>query len=400
MLNGMRSVLTGVAVGASLVLPASPVFAQISDTIRPFIYARVTADDNVFRAETNPQNDIITRLGGGVDVDVPVSRQRFLGSLHGEQALYKENTNLDHRTGEARALWKWVVGSRWSGDLSYRYLNTIATFDEPDQLGQRIVSSARRDRTDTRAFGSASFLLTPDWELVGSYAADTTRIQNRPQVDNDTGTLSGELRAALGPRTRLGARLSQSVSDFLYLEAVDDRLVSNDYTAYNASGTFYWQGTGKSSLTARIGVTNVQHQQATSRDVTSEAYRGDYMWAVTAATELNFAIWRDANNREEVAGVVVSQGAEFRPAWRVTEILNLSAQALYETIDFEGSMNYAEDGGGTRTDDVTRLAATLTYDITRMTSLSLIYATVDRESNKSGSSYTYNALTLAGRMNF
>lgn len=394
MLQGMRLTLAGAAMGLSLAVPPAPVLAQISETIRPFIYGRITADDNVFRSETNPVDDLVTRFGGGIEADIPVSRQRFGGSVRGEQALYNENTSLDHRNAEARALWNWVVGSRWSGDLSYQYLNTIAGFEET-------VTRTKSNRTDTRAFGSANFLLTPDWELVGSYAAETTRIENRPQVDNDTGTLSGELRVALGPRTRLGARFSQSVADFLYLQLSNDNLlVSNDYTAYNGSGTFYWQGSGKSTLTARIGYTSVEHEQATSRDVSGQAYRGDYLWAVTDATELNFAIWRDASNREEVAGVVVSQGFEVRPTWRITEILNFALQALYEEIEYEGDVNFIQRLGETRQDDVGRVAATLTYDITRMTSLSLAYARVDRESNNPGTSYVYNAITLGGRMNF
>lgn len=393
MVNGFRSILASAAAGAALVLPATPVFAQISDTLRPYLYTRITFDDNVFRAENNPAEDTITRLGAGVDVDVPVSRQRFGGALRGEQAMYNENDNLDHRNAEARALWNWVVGSRWSGDLSYRYLNTIASFDET-------AGRTKNNRTDTRAFGSASFLLTPDWELVGSYMAETTRIENRAQVDNDTGTLSGELRIALGPRTRIGARLSQSTADFLYLEDVNGVLVSNDYTAYNGSGTFYWQGTGKSSLTARIGFTNVQHEQITSRDVSSEAHRLDYLWAVTAATNLNFAVWRDASNREEVAGVVVSNGVEFRPSWRATELLELSLQAFYEEIEYEGDVTYIQRLGETRQDDFSRLTATMSYDITRMTNVFVSYSQVDRESNNPGSSYTYNAITLGGRMNF
>lgn len=393
MVNGLRLILASAVAGAVLLLSASPVSAQISDTIRPFIYTRVTFDDNVFRAETNPVEDTITRIGGGIDVDVPVSRQRFGGGVRAEQAMYKENDNLDHRNAEARALWNWVVGSRWNGDLSYRYLNTIASFDET-------AGRTKNNRTDTRAFGSTNFLLTPDWELVGSYTAETTRIENRPQVDNDTSTLSGEVRVALGPRTRVGVRLSQSNADFLYLEDANGLLVSNDYTAYNSSGTFYWQGSGKSSLSARVGFTSVQHEQLTARDVSGEAYRADYLWSLTAATNLNFAVWRDASNREEVAGVVVSNGVEFRPSWRATELLELSLRAFYEKIEFEGNQQYITSTGETRQDDVVRFSADVTYDITRMTSVFASYTRVDRDSNRSGFTYAYNAITLGGRMNF
>lgn len=394
MVYGRHRVLAIAATVSLLALCATPVLAQISDTIHPFVYARITSDDNVFRSERLPEKDIITRLGGGVDVELPVSRQTFGASVRAEQAAYKENTNLDHNNLEGRALWDWVVGNRWSGDLGFRYFNTIASFDET-------VTRTKNNRTDTRAYGSANFLLTPDLELVGTFAGETTRIDNRPEVDNDTGTLSGEVRIALGPRTRFGARLAQSVADFLYLEELDNGLlVSNDYTAYNASGTVYWEGTGKSTLSARVGYTSVQHEQLTSRDVDGRAYRGDYLWSITDATNVNFAVWQDANNREEVAGVVLTKGAEIRPSWRMTELIHFTLQAAYEEVDYEGDVTYIVRLGETRKDNISRAGATLSYELTRMTNVSLSYAWVDRESNNPGSSYTYNAITLAGRMNF
>lgn len=393
MFYGNRVKRAAAVVVAVTSLSAPQVYAQISDTFRPYVAARITWDDNVFRSELRPEKDVITRIGAGVDLNMPISRQQVLATARAEQVLYDTNDSLDHQDVEGRALWNWVVGSRFSGDLGYRYLRTIASFEE---TGGR----TKNNQTDTRAFGTANFLLTPDWELVGSYAAETSRIEERPEVDNDTGNLAGEIRWALGPRTRIGGRLSQTTADFLYLEDINGVLVSNDYTAYNASGTFYWQSTGKSALTARIGYTSVEHEAITSRDVSGRAYRGDYFWSITAATDINFSAWRDASNRDEVSGVVVTQGVEIRPRWRMTELLELSATALYEQVDFKGEVNYIVELGETRKDDLAKLTMALGYDITRMSDLALSYTWTDRESNNPGSSYTYNALTLSGRMNF
>lgn len=366
--------------------------AESGDAIRPFVLARYTVDDNIFRSSSDPESDDIFRVGAGADIETNISRQ--VVSLRGvyENVSYDENTSLDHDEVDASAALDWVVGDRLGGNLTLRYDRTIATFDEQ-------VTRTKDDRTDRAFDGNAVYALTPAWELVGYGAIKEHRVKNRPTVDLDAEAVGGEVRYTTGASTKVGGRYGKVYGDYLVEEIVDGVPVNNDFEVDEYSATFYWQATGKSKLSLVGGYTKVKRDQDSSLDYDGNLVRGRYEWDATGKVRLDLRLWNEVQGREEISGFVVVRGVSLRPSMRITGKLVGLIDFLYEDVQYEGDASRASTGAA-REDTNLSFAATMTYTITRVISSSLTYKNYDRDSNEVAVPYEYSMVALQVRATF
>jgi len=284
----------------ALLLPAvaSGQAASPASPVSPFVEERIVRDDNVFRL--SDRLDPNTAIGSpskadtyyvtsvGLNLDVPVSRQRLTASLAVNDSRYERFSTLDYTGHDLRAAWLWQVGSNASGQIGYSDTATLASFANiigttPDHLKLR------------QAFANGSFFVTPRWRLLAAANAFEQRNSDPPRQVNDVDIVDGEL--ALSYVTPKGSSLGLSVREesgrFPTQEAVAGGLVDNAYRQHRWGLVAEWPITAASRLSGRLDHVSRRYDQLPQRDFDGGTGRLQYDWKPTAKTGLAAILQRD-----------------------------------------------------------------------------------------------------------
>jgi len=152
--------------------PATSANALWGDRLELFVAEAVTHDDNVFRISS--QSDPAAVLGSpskgdtyrttsfGFNLDVPVSRQRFLGGLTLNNTNSTAFTVLNFDGHDGRAVWQWQIGNELSGQLGYTETLALASLAN---IQSGVQSSTPQSLKAQRTFFNAGYRVTPRWEL-------------------------------------------------------------------------------------------------------------------------------------------------------------------------------------------------------------------------------------------
>ena len=322
--------------------PAYPQEPPDGKTVRFSVFTGLMHDNNLFRLSdsvnpvttlgTTEKSDTIFRYGAGVDVDLPISRQRLLLNAQVERRDFDEFGFLDHTAYRLGGVWRWVAGSQWSGDVGYDRRKALSPFGD-------IQAPIKDMITSDHAYGSAGYRFTPRWRVRGGLDwwkydhSDPTRIP----LDHKLGSGTLGVDYMTPADNFVGGQFKYSNGDYPNRQPVAATLVDNGFQEYEASLVAHWILTGKSVLDARAGYTKREHDQFTQRDYDGFTGRLSFDWFVGSKTLLNFAAWRELQAYEDViASYVVAHGASFGPRWAPTDKIVLQARLVYERRDFEG----------------------------------------------------------------
>ncbi|MDT8388830.1 MAG: outer membrane beta-barrel protein [Thiogranum sp.] len=375
-------------------LPVSTAFA-VFDKLEPYAYVGLFNDSNIFRVEDDEDDDTITRLGAGVDVDYKLSRQHLVLDAELERAEYDTFDDLSHTRVRAEGAWQWQVGSLWSGKLGYGYRDELASFDEFD-------TRVKDMRTTNYGFFDAGYQVHPDFEVRAGVNLSETRYEERDRLDRDTNSVSGEFLYRNTRNSRIGIRTKFVEQDLLNETVIAGQPVDNDYDETEISAVVYWEGTGKSHLEARLGYTDLQYEELDDRDFEGTTGRLSHIWFMSGKTRITTAIWRETDSRyDEIVTYVLSRGISVSPTWAATPKITVRASVSAENSDFKGENEIREAlGVEDRDDDLWRVMLGATYAVTRNAGVSLSVSHSERDSSIDNNDYEVDQINAEARMRF
>jgi exopolysaccharide biosynthesis operon protein EpsL len=395
-----------------------PAYPAVTDsrTVRFNAYTGVMRDSNVFRLSdtanpvtvlgTGQKHDTIFRLGAGIDVDLPVSRQRLVLTGRVERRDYDQFDLLDHTAYQLGGVWRWVVGNDWSGDIGYERRKYLEGFGE--------IQAPLKDMvTADHAYANAGYLLTPRWRVRGGlewWKFDHSH-PTQSVVDLETSSVVVGLDYMTPAMNSIGGQLRYTNGNYPNPQLTGVGLVDNSYKEWELSAVLHWVLTGKTTLDARGGYTKREHDQfGPQRDFDGFTGRASLDWFVAPKTLLNFAVWRETLANTGVLGVdlitqtasftsyVLSTGASFGPSWAPTAQLVFQARIVRETREFKGSG--ALVGGPEVEDKFTGLRLGAGWTPRRWIELGLAVESGDRSSNLVGRDYDYTTVSANARVRF
>jgi exopolysaccharide biosynthesis operon protein EpsL len=345
------------------------------DKFDPYAYARVRYDSNLFRRNSNEQSETIGYLGAGVNADLKLSRQHLLLDAVVARAEYDSYDQLDHTRIDGTGTWAWQVGNLWSGNLGYRYQDQLTSFNE------RLVTD-KDMRTTQTGFLDAGYQIHPDWRLVAGAELRDVSYQERKRLERDASQGSLEVQYRNTLNTRVGVRGRYTKND-LKDENIGGIRIDNDYDETEISGVFYWEGTAKSALEARLGFVDVSYNDLDDRDFKGVSYRAIYHWVHSEKTKVDIEAWRETSSlSDEITEYVLTQGISISPSWSVTHKISLQGKLLYNNDDFKARNDIITALGGQRRDDDTWLfRVTANWDPRKYLRLSVGYTREDRDSS-------------------
>lgn len=382
----------------SLILPLvllSPITGSFAatDNFIPYVFTSISHDSNIFRIANDAEaisvlgstkmDDTARHLGAGFRAELPVSRQYLLIDAAVDRTNYNTYSVLDNTQKEGNATWRWQVGNLWSGNLGYSYSERLSTFYE-------IQSVLKETETRNTTFLDAGFQIHPDWKLVASLGRSNQDYRETNVLDRELRSEGLEVQYRNTINTRMGLRVKVTDENLDNLENVNGTLVNNDSKQTEISGVFYWEGTVKSHLEARFGITDQKYDELTERNFQGSTGRLTYQWLMSEKTTLDISLWREGGlYYDETTAFVVTNGVSIHPVWSATPFITVSGNFSFQKNDFEGE-NAVILGSGQpqREDDVRLLSLALSYKPMRNVELSIAHQTEERTSNRKDSEFT------------
>lgn len=362
--------------------------AQVVDPppVEWFVGETVTHDSNIFRVERDTaalplQADTRFSTAAGVNLSLPVSRQRIDAGARIAANRYRRFGELDHQEHEARATWLWQAGDLLEGRLGAATAHRLASFSSysgrlPDMLDQR------------RLFGEANLLLAPSWRLQAGLAGETLKHDRRTTDNID----SGEATLAVDYLSRAGNAIGPSlrVLDVRFPHAVP----AADFRQHGAGVRAAWAVSDRTRLDMRLEQVRRDFSAPAATDLERTLYRLDGDWQATEKLGFGLLLQRDFVTVEDVdTRRALYQGIALRPRLAVTEKTRLSM-----TLD-SGRRDYAGDPAGRR-DRLQAVGLSLSFRPMQTVDVGVQLQREKRASNLPLGSYEASLFSVSARLSF
>jgi exopolysaccharide biosynthesis operon protein EpsL len=404
----VRTIIAMALATAAALVPLSSAHALLGDRLEVFAAETFTYDSNVFRLskDRDPQTAIGSSRRGdfnfttsfGLNLDVPVSRQRFQANFAVNDVRFNRFTDLNNTGHEVRGQWLWQAGNDFSGAIGASQVEGLNTFVN---LQQRL-----RDPVTTRqAFANGAWMVTPQWRLRG--AVDTLELTHgeaTQQVHNiDVTGVESSVSWISRAGNSLGVGVRQEEGRYPNRQVVAGTAFDNAYTQQSINALLDWQVTGNSRISGRAGWTERSYSQLSQRDYDGFLYRVVWDWRTAPGQRFGMStiVQRDISAYEDFrTSFVLVQGVALRPTYQLTDKTSLGGIAEYASREYLGDPAFIVGGAGARRDRVYTGGLTLTWRPTRTISVFANALHERRTSNFLFGDYTANILSVRARIGF
>jgi exopolysaccharide biosynthesis operon protein EpsL len=397
---------SGAAILAACALLFPAAAAAQSSPVSPFVEEKLVRDDNVFRLSsgidptpilgTAARGDTYYVTSGGVNLDLTVSRQRFVGGISVNHSHYHRFSALNHTGHDLRGTWLWQWDNDASGELGYTDTSTLASFAN--------VAGTTPDRVKLRhALANGTFLVAPNWKIFAGTNGYEQRNSDVARRVNDVDIVDGELSVSYvtpgGSSLGLSARAESG--RFPVLQPIGALQVDNAYKQYRAGIVADWPITEGSRLRGRIDHVSRSYEQIGARDFDGTTARLQYDWKPTSTLDVVAIVQRDISPFEYVrSSFVMVKGLTLRPTYRASATVDLSGSLDFVTRDYLGDASTGLGLAPVRSERLRAASAFLTYRPLRTVTLQLSALRERRTANVAFGDYTANVVSLSGRLAF
>jgi exopolysaccharide biosynthesis operon protein EpsL len=406
----LRARATAVAPIALCAVAAAPEAVALGgDRVDLFVAQSFTEDDNVFRLPraVDPQpilgsptaTDTYRTTSFGLDFNVPVSEQRFVGNAARNYYRFDRFTRLDFEGYSLQASWLWDVGNRADGRLGYAEDFVLASLAN---LQSGLQSSTPNFLKTERTLFNAAYELTPRWQLRGELAslqhfnsAPEYRISN---VGIDTVDLRLTYVTAAG--NHIGVSIVSDDGHLPNLQNVAGVLVNNSYDEQTMGAVLDWTLTGKSRFSLRAGRVARDYGQLPRRNFDDWVFNGGYEWKPTGKFMLTASAQHDISRNEQVnVGFVLVDGVTLQPAVQLTEKVTLMVNVELSDRRYLGDPALGAPGGAANASERLYTAGlTASYQATPLVKLGFILRHEARDSTLPFGDYEDNFASLEVRV--
>jgi exopolysaccharide biosynthesis operon protein EpsL len=306
---------------------------------------------------------------------------------------FSRYSSLDYDGSDYQLKWNWQLGNHWSGLIGATESVTQTSF--ADWYSLLAVSN---EVTRDNQFAGAEWQFHPRWSVGLNAAVASSTNSSLLQAPNDYDNTIWS--ATLGYTTPKGGKLRGQLRqiDGEYPNRQPNSLVDRFYTQTEYNLLADWNMTGKLASNAKIGYVQRENDTLSERDFSGVAGRVSMDYYPTGKTILNWAIYREISNSNDVrATYQLNTGTSLGVAWRAAAKTTLRANTSYENRSFEGDTGVV---GLQRDEDILSGSLSLNYVPVRMATIDIGVQAGRRDSNIADSNYTFHSVFMSMRADF
>ncbi len=378
--------------GVTLLLPG---LVQAENTLQPYASITMVQDSNIYRLDSNideaslpstlSKSDTIYQTAVGLNVDWTLSRQQFLINASMTDSRFDKNESLDNTGQNLSATWNWLVGSRFKGRIGVNHNIALSDFANSIDL-------QASQKTADSLFANANWHFHPDWQVgygINDYNVSYDK-KTQALLERQDQTHSLNLDYLVSSGSRVGLKYSQLDSHIPVSSGFD-----NQYTQSSYLVTTLWNVTGKSNLSAEVGLVNRDYQ-----NVNQSGYNGldmNVAYDLKATGKLAFKLGasRGVSASDDVYGTDrVTTGVSLGANWSVSEKVSINGRVNHQIGDFINTdLINNIPAGYTETNDSISLG--LGYKPHRKIDIGLNYSKSRRDSDINFRDYRSDKLSLS-----
>jgi exopolysaccharide biosynthesis operon protein EpsL len=394
---------------AGLLAAAPDARALWGDRLELYAEEAVAHDSNVFRISDG--RDPATFLGSssrgdtyhvttlGLNLDIPISRQRLRAGYAFNESRYDRFKDLDFRGYDGRAVWLWETGDRLSGRLGYTETFRLASLSD---FQTRVKNPLRVKQP----YFDAVYQLTARWRLQAGLSELRQKNGDPARAAQDVDVTTAE--AAILYVSRAGNSIGPGVTiedgKFPNRQLVAGTPVDNAYTQYRANLLLDWNVTALTRVRARAGLVKRSYDQLGQRDFDDAVFRAEVDWTPTARLSVAALAQRDISAAGDIGDIQTSfvriTGVALRPALRITEKTGAAASLEYSVREYLGDPQLALGLRPERTDRVRSAVLALAYRPARFATLILSLQRESRSSTIEFGDYSVTLIRASARLAF
>lgn len=399
--------LTMMALAAGPMAWVNDSHALADGQVEPFVAQTLVDDDNVFRrsGQLDPTGDTYLTTTVGLNLDVPVGRQRILGGLSFNDNRYRRFTVLDYTERHGRAIWQWAAGSDFGGELGYttdRALASLANVEGGSPLGTPNALETRK------TYLNAAYLLTPRWRLRGeaSRLEQSNELAERMVNDIRSEGAGLTLSYVTPGKNQIGLGLHTQDATLPNQQSVSGMLVDNSYRQNRVNLVADWTFSARSRLRANTGRVERSFAQLPERDFTlTGIFNATYEWQPTGRLTFVATAQKDIAAPDEInagvnIGFVLVTGIALRPAYRMTDKVSVSGLFDYSDWEYLGDPGLVLGTVPPRSDRVRTAGLAIAYQPIRTVRLLLGLRHESRSSTAAFGDYQADIASLNARLAF
>ena len=385
-------IVVGVLMQANFAWSAVPPDAPVVADFSPFVTVGTRYDDNLFRKSSDELigiegEEFVTRAGGGLRLDLPVSRQRFQAMIMAERAHYAAYQMLNHNAADGEGSWDWEVGDWITGGVNGRYKRSLSSFEESDEVIKDMQTERAVDVTlGLRVLGPFQFVANG-----GSKAVEKSiRVFLNRREDH----AGGELRWRWSDFTYVGVRQRMVRSDYIQPIA----LRNSDFDLTASELVWSWESETKSKFTGAVGRSKKNFEDSNFPDFNGSTFEATMWWRTTARVTIEGLVRRMLRTRDDASGDSVQRLERIRPVWEATERLSFTCSWTRERDEFPQTPQPPDITA--RSDKTQRLSAGVRYAPLEALSLEFNIGHEMRDSSIEANDFTADSYLFSAEYQF
>ena len=347
-------------------------------------------DDNILRLENGAVSDSVMRFGGGFrHVQRVISRQSIAVDARADYYMFNRFDDLNHLAYAASGEWRWEAGNQLAGTVGLGRERRLTDIGE--------TQAAIRDMaTSTRLTATAGYLITPRLRLRGGLAGGRTERSERAEAETRSTSASAALEyvSPLGNTVGVEARGADGTAP-VDEEIAGVALVSNDFEEREIALVSTYAVGPRLRADARLGRTTREYSELPSRNFEGTTWRFGGEWLPGNKTSIALSFFKVPRSIIDIgASHVIVEGFSFGPSWAPTAKTVLTLRFTREDREFQGDPRIPLVGTPLREETVEAWRIGVGWEPQRRWHVSAGLDVGQRDSNRAGRSYDYNAVTL------
>jgi exopolysaccharide biosynthesis operon protein EpsL len=362
-------------------------FADLSDTLHPYLATSINYDDNLLRlsdaelAGSDGGSDTYKTVIGGVLLERPIGRQLIKAQAKFSRVTFNRYSQLDYSGKDLSAEWKWQVGNHFDGHLGGIYVQTLAPFSD-------FHDDEKNLRTKRVEYADGDWRFHPSWQLhTGfrreeyTYDLTTQRINNRKEDRSEAGI---DYLASSG--SKVGILLRQVKDTY----PTQSSTAGNDFQQDEINLNVYWALSGTTNVLFVGGHVNRKHTNGDTRETGGTNGRLIANWQPLGKVQFTGMAWREFGAAENtVVQSALSKGASIAATWNATAKIKVQALLSRENRDFTPLSGLVDITGLSDSTNIANLG--LTYHPWRNGEISINAFHTSRDGSVSAGTTTYSS---------
>lgn len=358
------------------------------ETLRWHVRADAQHDSNV-RRTPDASADEIGILAAGLRLDKRYSLQRITLEAEASRFAFRDLSGLDYSTLTYNAAWNFQFTPRLQGVVraERRQYRDITNVD-----GAAADLDLRTERDDR---AEATFLPGGGWRTLAGISRTSSR-SDEPRALEASPTVNS-VHVGGGYEFPSGALLTGQVrrGDGDYGGA----LAGPDFRETEPSVALRWPVTAKSTIDARLGYLERDHDAETERDFKGLVGTSALRWEFSPRTSLEAGLARDLGSYEFAGGGFIRGWRLFlAPVWRPSDKTVVRLRHARETRDWRVASPASPDA--LREDRTRWNSVTLEWTPRRWVSLTALARHERRNSSLPSQDFRATVFALGARLNF